>query len=73
MEMQNTMRRLDENRIAADGLIWDNRADRAIKFKNLDSGNIVHSIKLESISYYPVSIDRSNKNKNYIQIIDKEK
>ena len=68
MEMQNTMKRLDENRIAADGLIWDNRADKAIKVKNLDSGNIVHSIKLESISYYPVSIDKSNKNKNYIEV-----
>lgn len=73
MEMQNTMKRLDENRIAADGLIWDNRADKGIKIKNLDSGNIVHSIKLEDISYYPILIDKSNKNKNYIQIIDKEK
>lgn len=70
---QNTMKRLDENRIAADGLIWDNRADKAIKVKNLDNGFMVHSIKLEDISYYPVSIDKSNKNKNYIQIIEKEK
>ena len=73
MEMQNTMKRLDENRIAADGLIWDNRADKSIKIKNLDSGNIVHSIKLENISYYPTSIDKTNKNKNYVQIVEKEK
>lgn len=73
MEMQNTMKRLDENRIAADGLIWDNRADKSIKIKNLDSNNIVHSIKLEDVSYYPIGIDKGNKNKNYIQIIEKEK
>jgi len=71
MEMQNTMKRLDENRIAADGLIWDNRADKAIKIKNLDSGNIVHSIKLEDISYYPSAMDKNNRNKNYIQIVEK--
>ena len=71
MEMQNTMKRLDENRIAADGLIWDNRADKAIKVKNLDSGHMVHSIKLEDISYYPVGMDKSNRNKNYVQIIEK--
>ena len=28
---QNTIRRIDENRIALDGIIWDNRADKAIK------------------------------------------
>jgi hypothetical protein len=71
MEMQNTMKRLDENRIAADGLIWDNRADKAIKVGNLDSGHIVHSIKLEGISYYPVGMDKNNRNKNYVQIIEK--
>ena len=71
MEMQNTMKRLDENRIAADGLIWDNRADKSIKIKNLDSGNMVHSIRLENVSYYPVVMDKNNRNKNYVQIIEK--
>lgn len=73
MEMQNTMKRLDENRIAADGLIWDNRADKGIKIKNLDNGNIVHSIKLEDVSYYPIGMDKNNRKKNYVQIMDKEK
>lgn len=71
MEMQNTMKRLDENRITADGLIWDNRADKSIKIKNLDSGNMVHSIRLEDVSYYPVGMDKNNRNKNYVQIIEK--
>lgn len=71
MEMQNTMKRLDENRIAADGLIWDNRADKAVKIKNLDSGNMVHSIRLEDVSYYPIGMDKNNRKKNYIQIIEK--
>jgi hypothetical protein len=34
---------------------------------------MVHSIKLENISYYPTSIDKANKNKNYVQIVEKEK
>jgi hypothetical protein len=70
---QNTMKRIDENRISADGLIWDNRSDKSIKVKNLASGHNVHSIVLEGVSYYPTSIDKNNKNKNYIQIIEKEK
>ena len=68
---QNTMRRIDENRIALDGIIWDNRADKAIKVGNLDSGNIVHSVKLDGVGYYPVSFDKDNRNKKYIQIIEK--
>lgn len=71
MEMQNTMKRLDENRIVADGLIWDSRADKAIKVGNLSSGYIVHSIKLEEVCYYPSAMDKNNRNKNYIQIIEK--
>ena len=68
---QNTMRRIDENRIALDGIIWDNRADKAIKVKNLESDNFVHSIKLEGVGYYPVSFDKDNRNKKYVQIIEK--
>jgi hypothetical protein len=68
---QNTMRRIDENRIALDGIIWDNRADKAIKVKNIESDNFVHSVKLEGVGYYPVSIDKYNRNKKYVQIIEK--
>ena len=68
---QNTMRRIDENRIALDGIIWDNRADKAIKVKNIESDNFVHSVKLEGVGYYPVSFDKDNRNKNYVQIIEK--
>jgi hypothetical protein len=68
---QNTFKRIDENRINADGLVWDNRADKAIRVKNLNSGHMVHSIKMDEVSYYPTSINKGNK--NYIQIVEKEK
>ena len=71
MKMQTTMKRLDETRIAADGIIWDSRPDKAIKVGNLLSESIVHSIKVEGISYYPSAMDKNNRNKNYIQIIEK--
>lgn len=67
---QNTLKRIDENQIIADGIIWDNRADKAIRVKNLLTDNIIHSIKLEDVYYYPVALDKNNKNKNYIHIID---
>lgn len=67
---QNTLKRIDENQIIADGIIWDNRTDKAIRVKNLLTDNIIHSIKLEDVYYYPVALDKNNKNKNYIHIID---
>lgn len=70
---QNTFRRIDENKVALDGLIWDIRPDKAIKLKSLDTGFMVHSIKIGETFYYPTSLDKGNKNKNYIQIIEKEK
>jgi hypothetical protein len=42
-----------------------------IKVGNLLSESIVHSIKVEGISYYPSAMDKNNRNKNYIQIIEK--
>lgn len=73
MEQQNTFRRIDEQRVALDGLVWDIRPDKAIKLKSLDTGFMVHSIKIGESYYYPISIDKINKTKNYIQIIEKEK
>jgi len=71
MTEQNTFRRVEENTIVLDGLIWTSNADKSIKIKNNDSGMFVHSIKLEDISYYPMGIDRQNKNKSYSVIIEK--
>ncbi len=68
---QNTFKRIDENRINADGLVWDNRADKAIRVRNLNTGYMVHSIKMEGISYYPTAINKGIK--NHIQIVEKEK
>ena len=71
MEKENTFKRLDENRIALDGIIWDNRPEKSIKISNLDSGNMVHSINVQDIFYYPASFDKDNRNKKYAQIIEK--
>jgi hypothetical protein len=68
---QNTMRRIDENQIALDGIVWDNRPDKSIKVKNLESGDMVHSVRLGETYYYPTAFDKVNKNKNYLQIIEK--
>jgi hypothetical protein len=70
---QNTFRRIDEYRVALDGLLWDMRPDKAIKLKSLETGFMVHSIKIGETFYYPVSLDKGNKTKNYIQLIEKEK
>jgi hypothetical protein len=71
MTEQNTFRRVDENTIVLDGLIWTSNADKGVRVKNNDSGMIVHSIKLEETNYYPMGIDKQNKNKSYSVIIEK--
>jgi len=70
---QNTFRRVDENTIVLDGLIYSTHADKMIKVLNTDTDSKVFSIKVEDVSYYPIGFDRNNKNKSYIQIIEKEK
>lgn len=70
---QNTFRRIDENTIALDGLIYSIHADKMIKIMNTDTDGKVFSIKLEDVSYYPIGFDKNNRKKNYVQIIDKEK
>ena len=68
---QNTFRKVDDSTIVLDGLIWSSNADKAIKIKNNDSGMFVHSIKLEQTHYYPIAIDKHNKNKSYSTPIEK--
>jgi hypothetical protein len=69
---QNTFRRVDENVIVLDGLIWNNNPDKAINIKNNDNGFMVHSIKLEDVYYYPTGIDKNNKKKSYSVIVEKQ-
>ena len=67
----NTMRRVNDNTIVLDGLIWTTNSDKIVKIKNLDNGFRVNSIKVEGIVYYPAGIDKMGKNKSYSLIIEK--
>lgn len=70
---QNTMRRVDENTIVLDGLIFSTNTDKMIKISNTEDGGKVFSIKVEGIYYYPIGFDKLNRNKKYVQIMDKDK
>jgi hypothetical protein len=70
---QNTFRRIDENTVALDGLIYSTNTDKMIKVLNTDTDGKVFSVKVEDVYYYPVGFDKNNRKKNYVQIIDKEK
>jgi hypothetical protein len=70
---QNTFRKINESTIVLDGLIWGTNTDKIIHIRNTDSGFKVHSIEVDGTYYYPIGIDRNNKNKSYVQIIIKEK
>ena len=68
---QNTFRRVDENVVVLDGLIWNSNPDKSIRIKNNDNDSMVHSIKIEETYYYPAGIDKNNKNKSYSIIVEK--
>jgi hypothetical protein len=68
---QNTFRRVDENVVVLDGLVWNSNPDKSVRIKNNDNGFEVHSIKVEETYYYPTGIDKNNKNKSYSVIIEK--
>ena len=70
---QNTFRRIDENTVALDGLIYSIHSDKMIKILNTDTDGKVFSVKVEDVYYYPIGFDKNNRKKNYVQIIDKEK
>ena len=70
---QNTFRRIDENTVALDGLIYSTNADKMIKVLNTDTDGKVYSVKVEDVYYYPIGFDKTNRKKNYVEIIDKEK
>jgi hypothetical protein len=58
----NEFRKLDNDRIVLDGLVWDKNPDKAIEVKDEDNGFKVLNIKLDGISYYPIGYDK-RKNK----------
>jgi hypothetical protein len=57
----NEFRKLDNDRIVLDGLVWDKNPDKAIEVKDEDNGFKVLNIKLDGISYYPVGYDKRKK------------
>lgn len=73
MTEQNTFRRIDENTVALDGLVYSTHSDKMIKILNTESDNKVFSVKVEDTYYYPIGFDKVNRSKKYVQIIDKEK
>lgn len=56
MELK-TFKRLSETRIACDGIIWINDAEKAIEIRNNETGGKLHSIKVYGNYYYPYAID----------------
>jgi hypothetical protein len=57
----NEFRKLDNDRIVLDGLVWDKNPDKAIEVKDVDNGFKVHSIRLDGQYYYPVGYDKRKK------------
>jgi len=57
----NEFRKLDNDRIVLDGLVWDKNPDKAIEVKDEDNGFKILNIKLDGTSYYPVGYDKRKK------------
>lgn len=70
---QNTFRRIDENTVALDGLVYSTNTDKMIKILNTETDGKVFSVKVEDTYYYPIAFDKVNRSKKYVQIMDKEK
>lgn len=58
-----TFKRLDENRIVVDGIVWTIDTEKAIEIINPATGNKMHSIVLDEVHYYPSAIYKSKKSK----------
>jgi len=71
MTEQNTFRRIDENTVALDGLVYSTHSDKMIKILNTETDGKVFSVKVEDTYYYPIGFDKVNRSKKYIQIIEK--
>lgn len=52
----NTFKRLDEDRILLEGIVYHRSFSKMIEVKNED-GSKIQSIKLEGVYYYPSKID----------------
>jgi nitrogen regulatory protein PII len=56
MELK-TFKRLSDTKIALDGIIWINDAEKAVQIKNEETGGTLLSINVYGNYYYPYAID----------------
>jgi hypothetical protein len=49
-------KKLEDGKIAVDGLVWCNDPEKAIDVRNELTGNKAHSIKFDGVYYYPCAI-----------------
>lgn len=57
-----TFKRLSEDKIVLDGIIWTTDPDKWMPIKNNETGHMLHSVKVGDTYYYPMMIDaRRNK------------
>ena len=60
MELKK-FKRLSDNKIALDGIIWDNRPEKAVEITNNETGGKLLSVRVEGIFFYPAGIDTRKK------------
>lgn len=58
-----TFKRLEEGKIALDGLVWCNDPEKAVEFINEKTGLKAHSVKFEDVYYYPCGVYIPKKSK----------
>lgn len=57
----NTFRRIDEDTIVLDGLVWNTNAEKKQKFKHTETKEFAHNAIIGESVYYPVAFDRKTK------------
>jgi len=56
----NTFRRIDEDTIVLDGLVWNTNAEKKQKFKHNETNELAHNAIIGEDVYYPVAFDRKS-------------
>jgi hypothetical protein len=56
-----TFKRLSDDKVSCEGLIWSTDWEKAMPFKNDETGRLVHSIKIGETYYYPIAFDNRKK------------
>lgn len=64
MEDVGFFKRLNDDKVVLDGIVWSRNFEKMIAIRNDENGNIVHSIKMNGTYYYPVALVPQRKNKD---------